>query len=194
MSKPVKVLLVVGGIFAALICLCVGSSLIGYFTTSQSINASKAKFGTMGEFCRTPSDTVTGTLPQLDAPKVVIFGLNSAVVDRRHSSVADAMRAEKAEDVDLIVCAGDYSEEQRTVLETCDYQTTGGETSTVSRIRIDFPVYVLDPATGNTLLKDVISGAHPDQCPDQIKENVTELVGDQPTDEAFQSWLQETLH
>ena len=107
--------------------------------------------------------------------QVVVFREGQSYVSTLHNDIRDEWRAENGDVVDIVVCVG---EEQHYIIEECAYGDENDDPEDIVIIRRYqryHELFLLNPVTLERIIELEVSGALPDECPDQIvAENGTE--------------------
>ena len=159
-------------------------ALLGYF-------GSRAAFGYRGfktafdeslrSLCQV--SRTEGQIPSITEPaKFLILGEYTDRAHEWHSELPGKWRAKNADEVDFVICISQREVE----IERCDY-TPGG---IITRYRIDYEIAIVNPENAQTVMKNVMAGKMPADCPSSIRSDEGgPKYGKPPIYLDFQNWL-----
>lgn len=128
-----------------------------------------------------------------DSPRqILILTGDTQRRDEWHSELPEQWRAENEAEVSLIGCV----ERETTVLETCEYQRASNEgsyTVRVEREQQSATLVLVNPNTGRRIDSLDVTGAEPDDCPDDDSDISTSrtIDGGDPDWDEVASWIED---
>lgn len=130
--------------------------------------------------CRSEYYDDVGTFPSFEGSPRFLIIEESGLPGSWHRKLPENLRADGAEEVDLVVCL-DYAEDVE--VSECEY--TGWKV--IRRFRLARNVFVVDPQTGKTVASTTLYGDAP-VCP-QVTDTSKSITGTQPKFDSLLTWL-----